>query len=226
MDAVMLKPEGHDEMSPLRYDHVFMLTILRMGGVLSGDAWQEKICAAGMSLGYEGFSETVWGLDEDQYIASCSRNHDSRQILYAIPSSQHLRQHGLVDPEDDDAEWGQIRWTLTEKGSMLFGDDHFDDVEADPATAAGIVTMTLKLKQDQAEVVQNALAKAKGELHTEFDTVALERLCAGYVGGVSAVAKIPGMDELIDHYGLEPLLTRVAEKFPDLDITVTEPGKR
>jgi hypothetical protein len=210
MDAVWLKPEGHDEMSPLRYDQLFMLTILRMGGVLSEEAWSDQIYATGIRFTYnDWFIGTVEWLAEQQYI----------------------RQHGWVDPESDyslSELSKRVHWTLTERGSMLFGEDPLGPEEADPATAtaAGLVTITFKLKQAQAEVVQNALAKAKGELHTEFDTVALERLCAGYVGGVSAVAKIPMMDELIDEYGLEPLLTRVAEKFPDLDISVTEPGKR
>lgn len=82
------------------------------------------------------------------------------------------------------------------------------------------VKMTFKLKPDQAEAVTQALAKAKGELHTEYDTVALENICAGYLGGGIAVQKPFSLDEVIDATGFEPLLKRIAEKFPDYDITV------
>jgi len=87
-------------------------------------------------------------------------------------------------------------------------------------TTDEVVKLAFKLKPDQLEIVNQALAKAKGELHTEYDTVALENICAGYVGGTSAVSKPFSLDEVIDATGFEPLLKRIAEKFPMFDITV------
>lgn len=87
-------------------------------------------------------------------------------------------------------------------------------------TTDDVVLMKFKLKPDQAEAVTQALAKAKGELQTEYDTVALENICSGYLGNVSAVQKPFSLDEVIDATGFEPLLKRIAEKFPDYDITV------
>jgi hypothetical protein len=88
-------------------------------------------------------------------------------------------------------------------------------------TTDEVVKMVFKLKPDQAEIVTQAMSKAKGELHTEFDTVALENICSGYVGGTTDVNKPFDLDAVIDATGFEPLLKRIAEKFPHFDITVT-----
>lgn len=87
-------------------------------------------------------------------------------------------------------------------------------------TTSDVVKITFKLKSDQAKVVQQALAKAKGELHTEYDTVAIENICAGYVGGTSPVAKPFDLDAVIEATGFEPLLNRVCQLFPQWDIDV------
>lgn len=92
--------------------------------------------------------------------------------------------------------------------------------EKSAKTTDEVVKMTFKLKADQSEIVQQALAKAKGELHTEYDTVALENICAGYVGGTTSVSKPFDLDQVIEATGFEPLLKRVAEMFPAYDITV------
>jgi len=83
-----------------------------------------------------------------------------------------------------------------------------------------VIKISFKLKADQADIVTQALAKAKGELHTEFDSVAIENICSGYVGGTSAVSKPYSLDEVIQATGFEPMLKRVAELFPQFDITV------
>jgi hypothetical protein len=88
-------------------------------------------------------------------------------------------------------------------------------------TSDDVVKMAFRFKPDQAEIVTQALAKAKGELHTEHDTVAMENICSGYVGGNTEVNKPFDLDAVIDATGFEPLLKRIAEKFPAFDITVT-----
>jgi len=92
--------------------------------------------------------------------------------------------------------------------------------EKQAKTSDEIVKVTFKLKASQAETVQQALAKAKGELQTEFDTVALENVCLGYLGGVSTVNKPFSLDEVIESVGFEPMMKAIADKFPNWDITV------
>lgn len=82
-----------------------------------------------------------------------------------------------------------------------------------------------KVHADQAETIQSALAKAKGELPTEFDTVALENICAGYLG--NAVA-LPQQDQKTLQEQLAALpwdqaLQAFSEAFPDLNIDATVP---
>ena len=88
-------------------------------------------------------------------------------------------------------------------------------------TTDDVVKMNFKLKADQAEIVQQALAKAKGELHTEHDTVALENICAGFVGGNTTVTKVPSFKEIVAGMGFEPALQAISEMFPEFDIVVT-----
>jgi len=91
------------------------------------------------------------------------------------------------------------------------------------ATTDDVVTVKLNLKPDQAEIFNHAVAKAKGELKTHFDTVAVENIMAGYVGGLSSVPiTTASIDDFIHAVGLEKLLTRIAELYPQLDITVAE----
>jgi len=106
----------------------------------------------------------------------------------------------------------------------LKGDEDGESEKTQKATD-DIVKLVFKLKGDQAEIVGQALAKAKGELQTEYDTVALEQICAGYVGGTTEAAKPYSLDEVIDATGFEPLLKAIAAKFPDYDIIVKPVGQ-
>lgn len=87
-------------------------------------------------------------------------------------------------------------------------------------TTDDVVKIAFKLKADQADVVQQALAKAKGELKTEFDTVALENICAGYVGGNTSVTGKVSLEDMVKGIGFEESLSRIAVMFPQYDIEV------
>lgn len=94
--------------------------------------------------------------------------------------------------------------------------------ESTAATTDDTVKMTFKFKSDQAAIVQTALAKAKAELNTEFDTVAMENICAGYVAGNVGVTTVDtsSLDGFIKSVDFLTLLQRVSELNPDWDITV------
>lgn len=133
----------------------------------------------------------------------------------------------VLTPENVD-EWVQKaeKLTVKELQALLSAAANQGKGETNATTTDEIVKMTLKFKPEQADVVQQAIAKAKGELHTEFDTVALEQICAGYVGGNSGVAtKPPTVEEFVKSVGLEPLLNQVADMFPEYDISVVPAAK-
>ena len=90
----------------------------------------------------------------------------------------------IITPENVD-EWvaKAEKLTVVELQAAIKALKPEEGDEKTAKTTDEVVKMTFKLKPDQAEAVTQALAKAKGELHTEYDTVALENICAGYVGG-------------------------------------------
>lgn len=84
-------------------------------------------------------------------------------------------------------------------------------------TTDEIVKMNFKFKPDQADIVQQAIAKAKGELGTEYDAVALEGICSGFVGGNTAA---PSLKSIVTSLGFEQALSQIADMYPEYDINV------
>lgn len=89
------------------------------------------------------------------------------------------------------------------------------------------VTLKYTCHNDQAEVVQGALAKAKGELQTDFDNVALAGICSGYLSNASGVAKAESSDTkeldvkaLFLSLGVEQVLHYFDQAFPLVDLSV------
>jgi hypothetical protein len=126
----------------------------------------------------------------------------------------------ILTPENVD-EWVEkaSKLTVIELQALIKANQPSGEGEKTAKTTDDVVKIAFKLKTDQAEIVQQALAKAKGELHTEFDTVALENICSGYVGGTISVAA-PNIAELAKAMGIEPALSAIADAFPDYDINL------
>jgi hypothetical protein len=102
------------------------------------------------------------------------------------------------------------------------------------ATTDDTQTMKFKLKNDQVETVQSALNKCKAEVSTEFDNVAIENICAAYLGGVttgqSTGATASGtpqerLNALMTELGWEESLTLFSELFPAVDLQVSIPDE-
>lgn len=88
-------------------------------------------------------------------------------------------------------------------------------------TTDDIVALKFKVKQDQAEIIQHALAKAKGEIGTEFDSVALENVCSLYVSGnMGDLSAKVDLKEVMKAAGWEQILTVFDELFPQINLTV------
>jgi len=196
----------------------------KMGGVLkliNDSSWFE---------GFSSFDDFVfekYGFQgrKARYLISIYDNLVTKQIPWEKVA--HLGWTKLKDlapvltPENVD-EWvaKAEKVTVMELQALLKAGQPSGEGDKTAKTTDEVVKIQFKLKPDQADVVQQALAKAKGELHTEYDTVALENICAGYVGGNSAVAKPFSLDDVIKTTGFEPLLTRISEMFPEYDISV------
>ena len=196
----------------------------KLGGILkliNDNSWFE---------GFDTFDDFVlekYGFAgrKARYLVNIYDNLVTKQIPWEKVS--HLGWTKLKDlaqvltPENVD-EWvaKAEKLTVVELLALIKAEKPSEEGEKTAKTTDEVVKVTFKLKPDQAEIVTQALAKAKGELHTEYDTVALENICSGYVGGTSAVTKPFSLDEVIDATGFEPLLKRIAEKFPEYDITV------
>jgi len=196
----------------------------KLGGILkliNDNSWFE---------GFESFDDFVFEKYKFQgrkarYLISIYDNLVTKQIPWEKVS--HLgwtkikELAPVITPENVD-EWvaKAEKCTVMELLALLKASKPSEEGDKTAKTTDEVVKISFKLKPDQAEIVQQALAKAKGELHTEFDTVALENIAAGYVGGTSAINKPYDLDEVIHATGFEPLLKRVAELFPAYDITV------
>lgn len=116
--------------------------------------------------------------------------------------------------------------TVTQLQAILkgpAGDKTSDKVESD------VLTLKFKVKSDQAEVISSALNKAKAELNTTFDTVALENICIGYLGGSvnmdsSGAATGPSFEEQFKEKGAEEVLMLIDKLFPQVVLSVESLG--
>lgn len=92
------------------------------------------------------------------------------------------------------------------------------------STTSDSVTLKYKLHTDQADAVQNAVAKAKGELATDFDNVALAGICTGYLANASGVQAPAGADldlvAVFKDLGYEKVLEAFDKAFPLIDMSI------
>lgn len=85
-------------------------------------------------------------------------------------------------------------------------------------------TISFKVHTDQKETIKQAIEKAKGEVGTEFDAVALEGICMNYLAGgkvTSKKVKPKSLSELFKDMSPEEVLNAFGEVWPDIDVEVT-----
>jgi hypothetical protein len=95
-----------------------------------------------------------------------------------------------------------------------------EEGETTAKTTDEVVKMNFKFKKDQAEIITQAIQKAKGELQTQYDTVAVENICAGYLGGTIIASQKPSMEEMIKMFDFNELMNKIADLNPEWDIVV------
>lgn len=126
-----------------------------------------------------------------------------------------LARHLTVDNVD---EWVEkaLNLSVSELQQMLKAPAASGD-----STKTTSTTQVLKfnLVNDQIETVKAAIAKAKAEMGTEYDNVALEALCSGYLSGSVGVA--PSLEDILKKYEPEEVLNIISNLHPQIDISVT-----
>lgn len=91
-------------------------------------------------------------------------------------------------------------------------------------TSDDVVPLKFKVHKDQAEVIHSALAKAKGEMQTEVDTVALTAICSGYLANASSLPQTTvDLPKLFKDLGFKQVLTVFGDVFPEIDVDVKIP---
>ena len=80
-----------------------------------------------------------------------------------------------------------------------------------------VSTMRFKLHEDQRQMMEAALEKAKADIGTTYDTVALEHICIDYMG---APTKQIDPVALMQKLGLKPTVEAINAAFPDVNISI------
>jgi hypothetical protein len=113
--------------------------------------------------------------------------------------------------------------TVLELQALLKASKEGEDVDGEKTakTSTDMVKIAFKLHADQAELVQSALAKAKGELGSDHDNVALAGICSGYLANASGVQIAGSLQDQFKALGLEAVLSAFEQVFPNVDLEVT-----
>ena len=112
--------------------------------------------------------------------------------------------------------------TVTELQALLKAAQPAEE-GATAKTTNDVQTLKFKLKNDQIETVNSALSKCKAEANTEYDTVALEMICSGYLGGSVSIPPTTSIDDQMKALGWKETLEKFTVLFPEVDLTVQLP---
>jgi hypothetical protein len=196
------------------------ISYLRLGGVLkliNDNSWFD---------GYPDFGTFVeekygFAIRKAKYLIDIYTHLVTKMIPWE--KVQHLGWTKLKDLApvltlENLDEWVAKATPLTVKELQAILKPASAEGEKANATTSDTVKITYNFKADQYDVVAKATAKAKAELGTEFDTVAVENIMSGYLGGNTAVAY--SLDDVIKSAGFNAVMERVGELFPEFDISV------
>lgn len=164
------------------------------------------------------------------YLISIYTNLVDKQIPWAKVSGlgwTKLKDLAPVLTLDNLDDWisKASQCTVVELQALIKSSQNAGGGESTSAkTTSDTVTLKFKVHVDQNQSIQTALAKAKGELTTEFDNVALSAICTGYLSNASGVpAATQGtvnLKELFLNAGFEEVLGAFEQAFPLIDLQV------
>jgi hypothetical protein len=202
----------------------------KLGGVLSlvqANGWH-------MDQGYESFRAFVENAHGLKY----------RKVMYLIANYNGLVKSGVRWSQVEILGWSKLKEVIpiltkenvTEWVDLITGQEmtviqlqeYIKALTAgdtlpktDTAEAKKTVTMTFKLHEDQKATVKEALDKAKHEVGTTVDTVALEAICLDFLGGASKLQQMPTLKDLMASKSAEEVLGIFGDVFPNINIEAT-----
>jgi hypothetical protein len=201
------------------------LNYFRLGGVLKviyTNAWFEGFESFDLFV-YENFG---FQARKAQYLMSIYDNLVTKQIPWekvAHLGWTKLKDLAPVLTLDNVDDWVAkatpctvVQLQAMLKATMPAGDG------ASTSTTSDVSVIKFKLKNDQIETVNAALASVKAQIGTDHDNVALEALCSAHLAGVGGAVKkadIPLVD-LFTEVGFEAVLNAFDTAFPKIDISV------
>lgn len=207
----------------------------KLGGILKliqSQQWYE---------GYASFDQFVlekfgFQVRKAHYLISIYTNLVDKQIPWEKVSTlgwTKLKDLAPILTLENLDEWlakaGPV--TVMELQAMIKASQNSDATSESSKTTTDTVALKFKLHNEQAEAVQTALAKAKGELHTDFDNVALAGICTGYLANANGVSSGTGsgtvdLKALFLSLGYEEVLQAFDAAFPlinlELDVEAHE----
>lgn len=138
-----------------------------------------------------------------------------------------LKNLALILTQDNVDDWVSKVEKLSYSEMMALikadaGDGVGEKKEGTTTASNGDQTIKFKLHADQYDTVTQALSKAKGESGAEYDSVALELICTGYLGNASSLPADASVNptEVIKALGWEATLNLIGELWPALSVDV------
>lgn len=137
-----------------------------------------------------------------------------------------LKELAAILTPDNVGEWAALAENMTvmalqEHIKASTAAPNSDGPIADDSAAQAVTTMTFKVHADQKTTVREALDKAKHEVGTEFDAVALEAIAMNYLGGESKIKNLPTLAELMKGKSAEEVLGIFGDIFPEVELSAS-----
>lgn len=210
----------------------------KLGGVLSlvqANSWWKS--DDGKYESFKAFIEEQYGIAyrKAMYLISIYNSLVDSKVPYSkikdVSWTKLKELAPILTPENVD-EWVKKAAELTvlqlqaaikaaQTGKLNAASD--DSVIA--AEQAKITTLTFRVHPDQKETIKAAVEKARSEASTEYDGVALEAICMGYLSGASKAAPEKSLVEIFKGKSYKDLLDAFEAVFPDIDLKVSVPEK-
>lgn len=197
----------------------------KLGGVLyriQSEQWYEN-------AGYESFKDYVTQEHDFSYRTAMYRIGIYKDIVESgidwatvgVIGWSKLKEISHVITPENASEWVERAKGLTVVQLIEYMksfNKKADDDSGKPSTKANITNMTFKLHDDQKDIVSASLDKAKQEVGTEYDTVALQHVCDVYVSGKLG-KKSESLSSLMKTAGFEKVLEEFEKVFPEIHLT-------
>jgi hypothetical protein len=109
-------------------------------------------------------------------------------------------------------------WVEKEKAKAQAGGKPASETP-DEDGASKLTTKTFKVKPDQKETIEAAIEKAKVQIGTNSDTVAIEHICIDFANGTqsNATAKQPTLAYTLSQHTLEEVMKAFERVFPGVE---------